>query len=280
MPRAGPSPGRPGAGGRGPLRRSQGLLGMVVCSRLACPLPAGLGWEGRLTQLSWARCGLTPAYFLRLLMALRPWGAARQSEGLRRNPHPLIRAFLRPRNRWNSQKIWKSLQKPWGEGCGPPLPSSGTPHPSGRPLAAVSLERGGFSLSHFPGHAGCGLKGHSGLGLGGWRPPEVSHTPCQDPPRASPSSHTRPLTEGPGARQVGMGVRQGLDGGERGLSAPLASPGGGQAGMGWQPRLLGSSWGPTLVQSPRPRARPQAHGLCPVHPRCRGSQSCLDTFIL
>lgn len=89
----GPALERPrGQEGRGHYERSQGLLGMVVCTPSPAPLPAG--WAGKgLTQLSWARCGLTPAYFLRLLMALPPLGSSQAVRRTQRNPHPLIRAF-------------------------------------------------------------------------------------------------------------------------------------------------------------------------------------------
>lgn len=73
-------------------------------ARLALPRSRRLGWEGAHPALLGSVWPPPQAYFLRLLMALRPWGAARQSEGLRGTPTPSS-GLSEARNGWNSQEF-------------------------------------------------------------------------------------------------------------------------------------------------------------------------------
>ena len=151
------------------------------------------------------------------------------------------------------------------------------PTPVGRPRAAVSLELGGFpSVPLPPAMLGVG-QGHecpllptqdSAWGL---EAPEVSHTPCQDPPWASPSSHETPEGKGPGAKAGGHGSGQRAWMEESVACPPRWPPlAEGQAGMGWQPRLLGALRDPPWCRVPGPGRRPQAHGLRPCPPTLQG----------
>lgn len=213
-------------------------------------------------------------------MALPPLGSSQAVRKDSEEPPPPHQGFLRPRNRWNSLKNLEISPRNLGvRGCDPSPHLLWHPTPVGRPLAAVSLERGVSLCPTSPGHAGCGL-GTLRPRPGGWRPRKF-HTLAQTSPAWPLPAATRPLTERALVqRQVGMGVGRGPGGGgERGLSRPLASLVEGQAGMGWQPRR-GGSGRPTLVQSPRPRRRPQAHGLWPLSASLQGEPERSDTFIL
>ena len=206
-PGAGPSPGAAeGAGGQGPLQVATGAAGDGGLHPWPCPAPglAGLGRGSPRSPggLAWP----LPACFLRLITALPPLGSSQKDP---EEPQPPHQGFLRPRSLWNSQEFGNLSQNHWGEGTWPrhttPLPSSSTPPHWGDPwpLSPWSVE---VSLRPLPpAMLGVG-QGHecpllptqdSAWGL---EAPEVSHTPCQNPPRASPSSHEIPDGKGPGAK--------------------------------------------------------------------------------
>lgn len=208
-----------------------------------------------------------PSLFSEAPHGLPPWGAARQSEGLRGTPHPLIRA-LRPRNRWNSGNSG-NLSRPWGEGCDP-SPIS-TPPQWATPWLLSPLELGGFSLSHFP--RPCWVWARSlRLGLGA-EAPKASHTPCSS---TGLSQQPRPPDgKGPGAKAGGHGSGQRAWMEESVACPPRWPPGGGAGRDGVAASAFGGSGRPTLVQSPRPRATSLSIsyvGFAPVHPRCRGPE--------
>lgn len=83
---------------------------------------------------------------------------------------------------------------------------------------------------------------------GGWRPQKFRTRLVRTLHGPLPAA-TGPLTE----RALVQRRAEGLDGGERGLSAPLASPGGGAGRDGAAPSASEGSVRPTLVRRPRPR---------------------------